>query len=199
MEAASEDATDVVTHARATAAAVRRLAAQDAQIARCMRRKEEIWRVHADQGVKGCVEAAARLDVVLDVRGNACYVLEHVVDHAVVTEDAQPLVLALALDNVPLTVSVVLVHAQDIVMEAAVTDAPVVPVVPVAVGVVGAVGVRALVQDARHAVDAPIHAQRDVRDRVMRDVTMDVNLHACHRALALVLRIAPGNLLHQRL
>lgn len=45
MEAASEDATDVVMHARAIAAAVRRHAVQGVQIARCMRRKEEIWRV----------------------------------------------------------------------------------------------------------------------------------------------------------
>lgn len=40
LEAASEDATDVVMRARATAAAVRRLAVRDVQIARCMRRKK---------------------------------------------------------------------------------------------------------------------------------------------------------------
>ena len=44
LEAASEDATDVVTHVRGIAAAVRRHAVQAVPIARCMRkRKEEFY------------------------------------------------------------------------------------------------------------------------------------------------------------
>ena len=166
LEAASADATDVVMRARATAAAVRRLAVRDVQIARCMRRKKGggLWQFVIHVPVCAAVHVVLRVHLVAVAVEAVVAIVLHALAAVGVDQDVRMramdvVVLARVLPHVAVALRVSAPAAAAVVLVLAALVAAVVAV---------AVAAPAHAEDVRPAVHVQIYVQADALDHVMR-------------------------------